>query len=557
MLLPCVLYTAPASAQSTKIAPDLQSVITARLVPSVPVIIQLNALPSALDTALIQLLGGRVKQVFGIIPAISADLPLGSVLQIVTNLRIKRISLDRIVTGCWDYNVAAVGADAAGIDYRVTGAGIGVAVIDSGIRLSGDFGARIIGFHDCVNGRTVPYDDNGHGTHVAGIVGGAGTSSRREDGCTMTFRGAAPGANLVAVKVLDAKGSSTAGCVIGGIEWCIANRERFKLRVLNLSLGHPIAESYQKDPLNLAVQAAVRAGLTVVCSAGNKGKDSRGNICYGGITCPGNDPCVLTVGATNTFGTPRRSDDGVATYSSRGPTYLDQLAKPDLIAPGNKVTSVRAPLSFLDITQPTNQVLPLNYEGTTLTPTYFTLSGTSMAAPLVAGSVALLLEKKPTLTPNAVKAILMASATPLNLGLSGGLSWMTQGAGCLNVPGALEIAAKVDTLQPVGCPWLTAPLTGQSTIQGETKPWGGTLLWGTVRVTGDLLGRNQAAWGVNVCWGDAVTWGQNVCWGDNAVMADRTWQNNVCWGDNICWGDNVCWGDAQFQFDLLILALGE
>ena len=113
--------------------------------------------------------------------------------------------------------------------------------------------------------------------------------------------------------------------------------------MINLSLGHDPAESCQTDPLCAAVRGAVKAGIVVVCAAGNKGKNSAGQIIYGGIACPGNEPAALTVGALNTHNTADRADDTVATYSSRGPTAIDQLCKPDLLAPVNKIVSVRAP----------------------------------------------------------------------------------------------------------------------------------------------------------------------------------------------------------------------
>jgi serine protease AprX len=190
-----------------------------------------------------------------------------------------------------------------------------------------------------------PYDDCGHGTHVAGIIAGSGAGSAPATGSQIVFRGAAPGASLVALKVLDAAGSSSTGRVMGAIDWCLTNRQRYNLRVMNLSLGCPVKESSRTDPLCMACHAAVRAGMVVVVAAGNKGKNSRGTPVWGGITTPANEPSVLTVGASNTLQTPSGADDVMTRYSSRGPTYIDNGAKPDLVAPGNKIVSVRAPLS--------------------------------------------------------------------------------------------------------------------------------------------------------------------------------------------------------------------
>ena len=128
----------------------------------------------------------------------------------------------------------------------------------------------------------------------------------------------------------------------------LQNQATLNIRVINLSLGMTPGESYRTDPLCAAVRKAVKAGIVVVCAAGNQGKNSQGQVVYGGINCPGNEPSAITVGAANTFQNNNRAGDGVDTYSSRGPTYLDHLTKPDLVAPGNKIVSVRAPGSKLD-----------------------------------------------------------------------------------------------------------------------------------------------------------------------------------------------------------------
>jgi subtilisin family serine protease len=186
------------------------------------------------------------------------------------------------------------------------------------------------------------------------------------------------------------------------------------LRRYNLSLGQPVLSSYATDPLCQAVEQAWNAGIVVVVAAGNEGRNnSAGTNGYGTITSPGNDPLAITVGAMNTLGTPARSDDKIASYSSKGPSQIDHVIKPDLVAPGNRIISDTAGnSSYLSQTYRQNEVPKYIYAGNgNGKGDYFQLSGTSMAAPMVSGSAAVLLQKNPMLTPDQVKAILMKTAS--------------------------------------------------------------------------------------------------------------------------------------------------
>jgi serine protease AprX len=324
-----------------------------------------------------------------------------------------------------------VAAPAAG---GPTGAGVGVAVLDSGIATTSDLGSsRIVGWKDFVNQQKTPYDDAGHGTFVAGLIAGDGTASLPLDQggyATMQFRGVAPQANLIGVKVLDSTGQGRSSSVMAGILWAIAHKRDYNIRVLNLSIGsNPVAPT-DFDPIAKAVEFAWRNGITVVCAAGNEGEFGPG-----GILSPGNSPYVITVGASDTRQTATTSDDAVTSYSSVGPTLWDEFAKPDLVAPGNRLISVRVNGSYIDTAFPQNLIPVASYAPTApagTSPGYLMLSGTSTSAPVGAGVAALMIGKDPRLSPDDVKVRMMSTADPLP-----GATRFQQGAGLIDAAGAL------------------------------------------------------------------------------------------------------------------------
>src|SRR5581483_2244310 len=254
--------------------------------------------------------------------------------------------------------------------------------------------------------------------------------------------------------VLDANGRGTDSGVVSAIQRAIELQAQFNIRIINLSLGRRVFESYTLDPLCQAVEQAWKAGIVVVVAAGNYGRDnSLGTRGYATIAAPGNDPYVITVGATNTMNTYSRADDTIASYSSKGPSLFDHVVKPDLVAPGNTVVSLGDPGATLESTYPKLNIFPCNAFGqcnSTVGPAqYFRLSGTSMATPVVAGAAALMLQANPTLTPDLVKARLMKSAYKGFAAYSS--SWdawgnqynsqadlFTYGAGYLDIAAALQ-----------------------------------------------------------------------------------------------------------------------
>src|SRR5581483_2073653 len=263
--------------------------------------------------------GGSWKATLHSVQSGVYSLPGSALAELVNDPEVLHISEDHQVTAKNDYTVPATNATIAWQQFGVDGAGIGVAVIDSGISDHSDLkGAkssqRVVYREDFVGGDGM--DHYGHGEHVAGIIAGNGSSSQCAK-CTRDLRGMAPGADLIDLRALDQNGEGRDSTLIAAIERAIALKRRFNIRVINLSVGRPIFESYRNDPLCQAVEAAWRAGIVVVVAAGNGGRDNTAaNHGYGTITAPGNDPYVITVGAMKTMQTYDRSDDRIASYSS-------------------------------------------------------------------------------------------------------------------------------------------------------------------------------------------------------------------------------------------------
>ena len=434
---------------------------------------------------------------------------------------VERVSLDRDVVGTMERTGITIGAASARQDLGYDGSGVGVAVIDSGITswhddltdASGSGGQRVARFVDVVDGQETPYDDYGHGTHVAGIIAGNGFDS---DGART---GIAPGAHLVVLKVLDGAGRGYISDVIAALDYAIAHRDALNIRVINLSVASGVYESYNLDPLTLAAERAVRAGIVVVAAAGNNGRTAAGQTQYGGITSPGNAPWVLTVGASSHMGTVERDDDSIASFTSRGPTAIDRRAKPDLVAPGIGIESLSNPDSSLYSTQ-SNYLLP----GTRPAPAlpYLSLSGTSMSAPVVSGTVALMLQADPTLTPNQVKAILQYTSE-----IYPHYDPLTEGAGFVNAGGAIELTR-----------YLSAPST--STYPDSSR-WGRRLIWGNRLFKGGRLTADANAWSIDLTWGATTVNGSSVSWGVRCASEDCSttegqWRIDNGYSRNVVWG---------------------
>jgi serine protease AprX len=457
---------------------------------------------------LVTTLGGRIVGQHRLIDGLTIELPVAQVALLVRVPGVLSVSADAPVSSTLPVDVgpaeshlvATLALPESGLlRSTVDGRGVAVGVIDSGLSATGAYQIRrFVDFTRPANGRTYaeyaqPTDDYGHGTHVGGLIAGNGAGSNGR------YRGVAPGAVLVGLKVLDASGAGRTSDVLTAIEYAVVNREALGLRVLNLSLGHPIFEPAERDPLVQAVEAAVRSGLVVVVSAGNFGCLPQTTRCgYAGITSPGNAPSAITVGALDTRNTTSRLDDGIATYSSRGPSWYDGYAKPDVVAPGHRLVSTVSPGSTLGRDRTRQQIWASPYLA------YSRLSGTSMATAVTAGTVALVLdanERSHTssvrLTPNTVKALLEFTSFDVT-----GADALTQGAGALNAAGAIELGRRIDPAAAPGTQWVASVPYPSTRIGSDQLPWTQRFVWGDRYAFGDSVYANRPAWAQAIVWGD-------------------------------------------------------
>ena len=543
--------------QSSKISPDLQA-----LSPNadVNVIVQYNTSPSNRELNSANAAGAANGKALGLANAYSWTMSPAKVRNLLNqDPNVKYVSPDRPLRGAMNYADPAVNADIAH-NLGYDGTGIGVAVIDSGVNQIFDLTqsasktSRIVYSQNFDPLANTTSDLYGHGTHVSGIIAGNGGSSTCGN-CDVTFRGIAPNANIINLRVLDSNGSATDSTVIAAIQQAIALKSLYNIRVINLSLGRGIFESYALDPLCQAVEQAWKAGIVVVVAAGNYGRDnSNSNYGYGTITAPGNDPYVITVGAMKTMGTATRADDLITTYSSKGPTMLDQVIKPDLVAPGNLVVSDLASTNAtLFVNNPQNQVTISYYQtnnNQNASSNYFILSGTSMAAPMVSGAAALLLQQNPSLAPDQVKARLMKTAYKVFPSSSSysdpsdGITYVdyydifTVGAGYLDVWAALNN----NDVAPATAGSALSPTAVFNTFTNQVyMSSGNSVIWGTTN------------WGTSIVWGTSVIWGtttsgQSVLWGASTA----SWNSSTSTASAVLWGTHALWGHSATSADSIL-----
>jgi serine protease AprX len=348
-------------------------------------------------------MGGRVTHDLPLICGFSARVPAAEVPRIARIPGTTSITLDRpthvqSAPGTYNnvpsvYKKTTNGDKLSNIGAR--GQGVTVALIDTGVTSLPDIAGAIkpvvgpTGVSQCVNFTTEPTCDDsyGHGTFMAGIIAGNGSSSGGK------YVGMAPGASVLSLKIAGATGASDVSTIIAAIQWVVTAQPTYNIRVLNLSLGTDSTQSYTIDPLDYAVEKAWQAGIVVNVAASN-----RGPAAYT-ISDPANDPFVITVGAVDDKGTVGVNDDLLPNFTGRGPTATDNLSKPDLVAPGAHIVSLAAPGAAITTQFPSTMAAP-----------YRRGSGTSMANAVVSGLVAELLSVQPTLTPDRVKYMLTSTA---------------------------------------------------------------------------------------------------------------------------------------------------
>jgi serine protease AprX len=293
------------------------------------------------------------------------------------------------------------------------GKGVGVAVLDTGVSLHKDFlegKNRVTGFCDFINQQSVPYDDNGHGTHVSGIIGGNGYSSKGK------YIGIAPACNIIGVKVLDQRGDGNISDVLAGLQWIIDNHKKYNIRVVNISVGTSNKESPDENSLLVqGVNAVWDKGIVVVVAAGNNGPSPMS------ISTPGISRKVITVGSSDDNITVEVFGNRTKDYSGRGPTPTC-IKKPDIVAPGSNIISCNISRSIMTSDRNSRRLR------TGDSPMMYTIkSGTSMATPVVSGAIALLLSAYPNMSNREVKLKLRSSAVDL------GQPREKQGWGLLNL----------------------------------------------------------------------------------------------------------------------------
>lgn len=402
LLLLATLAVPSAPAVPVNIHPAVVALLNSRPSGNLSLIVGKQAGAGDVEAAAARL-GATVTARWPFINAFAVDVPVGAVRRLAMLPGVKMVLHNRPVAttakpggsgsgvvdttnlaNTYNFSVRADLAWEAGYDGR----GVTVAIVDSGMNGgNADYGSRVMTTVKVNSLTATSADKYGHGSHVAGIVGGSGNQSGGK------YIGIAPGVSLVSVKFSDDLGVASERDLVNGLQWVYDNRSQYNIRVVNISASAAGQTSYKESPTAAAVEQLWFAGVVVVVSAGNRGGESC-SVCY----APANDPYVITAGAVTDAGTSSLSDDGPAAWSSSGSTR-DGHVKPDIVAPGSAIVSTIS-----------NGTLTSTYPTNVVDNSYFRMGGTSMSAPMVSGVVALMLQKNPHWTPDQVKWVLLNTA---------------------------------------------------------------------------------------------------------------------------------------------------
>jgi serine protease AprX len=526
-----ILPSAGAATRPAKVDPGLSTMAARHPGSTIPVIVR-ETTPQTDDAErLVRSLHGHVTHELSIVGGFSAVVPGAAVAELAASpdvlrvwgdgrVRMAGVDMDQYDT----YPINTVWRSTINLLQALTkasGAGVGVAVIDTGVVPVPDL-ANHVSYRVDFTAEHDGLDRYGHGTHMSGIIVGDGTSSNGQ------YTGVAPGAHLVSVKVAGYDGATDVSVIIAALQWVIAHKAQFNIRVLNLSFGTDSTQRYAIDPLDFAVEQTWKAGITVVVSAGNRGPG------IGSIDKPADDPYVITVGAVDTKQTESAADDTVAPFSAQGPTH-DGFKKPDIVAPGISIVSARDPNSTVDQLHPAARVGDFYFKGT----------GTSQATAMVSGIVALMGQVNPLLTPNQVNGILMRTATKLP-------SQPGSGAGELNAGAAVNaVSDLLGLLNPANGGLVASTGTGSleasrgsthvyADLNNDGKP---DLVKGEVTAFGSPW--TARSWSAN-SWSD-YGW-ETKSWSDTSSGA-RSWSgmqwNSKSWSESSWTGSS--WSSSKWS----------
>jgi serine protease AprX len=447
---------------------------------------------------------GDVTKRLGFVSGVTATVKAGELASLANDRRVSFIAPDAPVQLSSTGSVSAAslatiypGRDSASNPWSAgaTGQGVGIAVIDSGVTPSADFGSRLTQVD--LDGQSQSHDDTvGHGTMVAGVAAGYSSGGR--------FIGIAPGANVYAINVNRPTGVY-ASDIITALKWVFDNAHAYNIRVVNLSLTETVPSSYKNSPLDLAVERLWASGIFVAVSAGNRGL---GQIDY----APANDPLVFTVGAFDTMDTSGPGDDTLSIWSSSG-TTVDGFAKPDLLAPGRHIAAPLPVGTALDADAPSSSRVASGYTS---------ISGTSFAAPQAAGAAAIIFQWHPDWSPDNVKWALIAKQ---------GAKPKSSKIGSLSLSSSYNYAG--------------TPARANQGVPALVCAPGTTCLSGsTVSSNWDSSSWNSSSWNSS-SW-NSSSW-NSTSWNSAADWNSSSW-NSSSWNSS-SWNSTSWNGDLSFGFD--------